>query len=304
VSPAGYLEQRLDVSGRVAVIIGGAAGLGRASALELGRAGMRLAVADRDAERLAHTVGELAEIGVDVHTGVFDCRDADALGEFYASVDEVFGHVDVVVNVVGGTFRQAFEENTAKGWDALIRTNYTWMLSSIQLAIPRLRAAGGGSIINLGSIEGARAAPGFSVYAGLKAAVVNLGRSLAIELGPDCIRVNTVAPDYVPTEGLATGPGADAVSRRDDDVADLSHRISIPMARLGNDGDIGGCVLFLASDLSRFVTGTTLHPDGGTWASGGWFNWPEEGFRNTIPDTMIRRLGLEVGPDDGPDGDG
>lgn len=285
-----YLEERLGVSGRVAVIIGGAAGLGRASAIELGRAGMRLAVADRDAERLARTVAELGSAGIVVHSDVFDCRDADALAGFYESVDAVHGQVDVVVNVVGGTFRQQFEESTAKGWDALTRTNFTWLLSSIQLAIPRLRAAGGGSIINLGSIEGARAAPGFSVYAGLKAAVVNLGRSLAVELGPDGIRVNTVAPDYVPTEGLATHPGVDAVAHQDDGVAEASHRISVPLGRLGTDGDVGGCILFLASDLSRFVTGTTLHPDGGTWASAGWFNWPDEGFRNTVPDAIVRRL--------------
>lgn len=284
-----YLDERLGVAGRVAVVLGGAAGLGRASAVELGRAGMRLAVADRDAEQLAATTAELEGAGVSVHPGVFDCRDVDALSAFYAEVDAVHGQVDVVVNVVGGTFRQPFEESGAKGWEALTRTNFTWLLSSIQLAIPRLRAAGGGSIINLGSIEGDRAAPGFAVYAGLKAAVVNLGRSLAVELGPDRIRVNTVAPDYVPTAGLA---GAGAGASDAGAVADAAHRISVPMGRLGTDGDVGGCVLFLASDLSRFVTGTTLHPDGGTWASAGWFNWPDEGFRNTVPEAVVRSLGI------------
>jgi NAD(P)-dependent dehydrogenase (short-subunit alcohol dehydrogenase family) len=252
---------------------------------------MRLAVADRDADRLASTAAELAHDGIEVHTGVLDCRDADELAGFYAAVDDAYGRVDVVVNVVGGTFRQPFEASSPKGWDALTRTNFTWLLSSIQLAIPRLRAAGGGSIINLGSIEGDRAAPGFSVYAGLKAAVVNLGRSLAVELGPDRIRVNTVAPDYVPTDGLAgAGAVADDAAAGDPAVAATAHRISVPMGRLGTDGDVGGCVLFLASDLSRFVTGTTLHPDGGTWASAGWFNWPEDGFRNTVPDGVVRAL--------------
>lgn len=295
-----YLDERLDVAGRVAVLLGGAGGLGRACAVELSRAGMRLAIADRDPELLAATAEGLeAEGASPVHTGVLDCRDADALAAFYDSVDSAFGRVDVVVNVVGGTFQQPFEDATAKGWDALTRTNFTWLLSSIQLAIPRLRASGGGSIINLGSIEGDRAAPGFSVYAGLKAAVVNLGRSLAVELAPDRIRVNTIAPDYVPTEGLA-GAGAVPVDPTDDDddpdAADLAataHRISIPMGRLGEPGDVGGCALFLASDLSRFVTGTTLHPDGGAWASAGWFNWPDEGFRNTVPTSVVRALRSE-----------
>ena len=286
-----YLDDRLDVKGRVAVLLGGAGGLGRACAVELGRAGMRLAVADRDEERLVALVDELVADRVPfVHTAVLDVRDADALAAFYAEVDEAYGQIDVVVNVVGGTFHQPFEESTAKGWDALTRTNFTWLLSSIQLAIPRLRAAGGGSIINLGSIEGDRAAPGFSVYAGLKAAVVNLGRSLAVELAPDRIRVNTIAPDYVPTEGLSTA-GAVPDGRESTATATAaSHRISIPMGRLGDHGDVGGCALFLASDLSRFVTGTTLHPDGGTWASAGWFNWPDEGFRNTVPTDVVRAL--------------
>ncbi len=68
------------------------------------------------------------------------------------------------------------------------------------------------------------------------------------------------------------------------------HQISIPMGRVGEPGDVGGCALFLASDLSKFVTGTTLHPDGGAWASAGWFNWPDGGFRNTVPDAVAERF--------------
>jgi len=145
------------------------------------------------------------------------------------------------------------------------------------------------------------------VYAGLKAAVVNLGRSLAVELAPDAIRVNTVAPDYVPTEGLAGarpdqpddgshGDGGSGGGDAGPDLAALAHRISIPMGRVGTEADVGGCVLFLASDLSRFVTGTTVHPDGGAWASAGWFNWPDQGFRNTVPEPVVRGLDHDDGP--------
>jgi NAD(P)-dependent dehydrogenase (short-subunit alcohol dehydrogenase family) len=274
-----YLGERLGVHGRVAVIVGGAGGLGRACATELGRAGMRLAIADRDADRLDATERALGNHDVEVVTGVLDARDPDALHAFYGLVDQHFDAVDVLINVVGGTFKQDFEHTTSKGWDALIRANYTWLLSSTQLAIPRLRAAGGGSIINLGSIEGHRAAPGFSVYAGLKAAVANFGRSLAVELAPEGIRVNTIAPDFVPTEGLA----GLAVARTSDPAGTVARQISTPMGRDGDDGDVAGCALFLASDLSRFITGTTLHPDGGAYASAGWFNWPGHGFTNTVP---------------------
>jgi 3-oxoacyl-[acyl-carrier protein] reductase len=289
-----YLEDRLGVAGKVAVLIGGAGGLGLACATELGRAGMRLAIGDIDEARLAASASALAGEGIEVHAGALDCRDADALAAFYDSVDDGYERVDVVVNVVGGTFHQPFEQSSPRGWEALTRANFTWVLGSMQLAIPRLRAVGGGSIINLGSIEGHRAAPGYSVYAGLKAALANVGRSIAVELAPDLIRVNTIAPDYVPTEGLSGAlarPADDAPGPADPAaVSAEAHRISVPMGRLGEPGDVGGCALFLASDLSRFVTGTTLHPDGGTWASAGWFNWPDEGFRNTVPDAVVEKL--------------
>ena len=294
-----YLDDRLGVAGRVAVLIGGAGGLGLACATELGRAGMRVAIGDIDEPRLASSAAALAAEGIDVHAGALDCRDIDALTAFYATVADTFGQIDVVVNVVGGTFLQPFEQSNPRGWEALTRANFTWVLASMQLAIPHLRAAGGGSIINMGSIEGNRAAPGFSVYAGLKAGLENVGRSIAIELAPDRIRVNTLAPDYVPTEGLAgtipervadPDPAGDDRGLDPAAVRDLAHRISIPMGRLGEPSDVAGCALFLASDLSRFVTGTTLHPDGGAWASAGWFNWPEAGFRNTVPDTVAEHL--------------
>ena len=290
-----YLDDRLGVAGRVAVLIGGAGGLGLACAAELGRAGMRLAIGDLDEARLAATATALGAEGVDVHAGALDCRDVDALAAFYDSADGAYGRVDVVVNIVGGTFLQPFEQSNPRGWEALTRANFTWVLASMQLAIPRLRAAGGGSIINMGSIEGNRAAPGFSVYAGLKAGLENVGRSIAVEVAPHRIRINTIAPDYVPTEGL-TGAVPERMADADPATADpaairtLAHQISIPMGRSGEPSDVGGCALFLASDLSRFVTGTTLHPDGGAWASAGWFNWPEAGFRNTVPDGVAEHL--------------
>ena len=134
---------------------------------------------------------------------VGDVRDDDVIDRTFGLADETFGRLDVLVNVVGGTFRQPFAESSRRGWDALIRTNFTWLLRPTQLAITRMRAGGrGGSIINLTSIEAHRAAPNFAVYAGMKAAVENWGRSLAVELAPDGIRVNTIAADMVPTEGI------------------------------------------------------------------------------------------------------
>ena len=143
----------------------------------------------------------------------------------------------------------------------------------------------GGSIINITSIEAHRAAPGFAVYAAMKAGVTSLTRTLAVELAPKGIRVNTIAPDYIVTPALATL--AEGVS---EEAVALQHQIGTPMGRVGQFEDAGGCALFLASNLSSFVTGTTLHPDGGALASAGWMNWPDGGYANNPPHYVVEFL--------------
>jgi NAD(P)-dependent dehydrogenase (short-subunit alcohol dehydrogenase family) len=109
----------------------------------------------------------------------------------------------------------------------------------------------------------------------MKGAVTNFSRTLALELAPDRIRVNTIAPDQTPTEGMPMDTDPRIV------------KAGIPMGRQGTYQDIGGTALFLASDLSEYITGTTLHPDGGAWASAGWWNWPELGWVNNPPLTGL-----------------
>ncbi len=286
----GYLEDRAGLAGKTGIVVGGGGGLGRACTYDLARAGVRLAVADRNAELLAETADVLAAEGIDLLTEVLDAREPEALARFFESADRFLGdRLDVLVNVVGGTRHELFADSTPRYWDAVIRTNFTWLLHSSHLAIPRMRRHGGGSMINLTSIEGHRAAPNFAVYAGMKAAVTNFGRTLAVELAPDGIRVNTIAPDMVPTEGMAAMAAglAAAGSAPDPELADAGIRIAVPMADRGTYADIGGCALFLASDLSRFVTGTALHADGGTWAASGWYNWPGSGWGVTPPAAAV-----------------
>jgi len=288
-----FLDERANLDGKVAVIAGGGGGLGRAIAVDLARAGVRLALLDRNEVLLDETVTVCRAAGVAVEALVGDARQPDTLEELFATADRRFERVDALVNVVGGTFRQPFVESTPRGWDAIIRTNFTWLLHSTHLAVTRMRSAGrGGSIINLTSIEAHRAAPGFAVYAGMKGAVTNFSRTLAVELAPDAIRVNTIAADMVPTEGTAAIEGsAGALSPGGDPAADeLTATIAIPMGRRGRYEDVGNCALFLVSDLSSYVTGTTLHPDGGALASSGWFNWPQDGWGNTPPPRVVGGL--------------
>jgi NAD(P)-dependent dehydrogenase (short-subunit alcohol dehydrogenase family) len=282
----GHLEDRAGLAGKCGIVVGGAAGLGRACVDDLAAAGMKLVIADRDADALAAAEARAADQGWDVVTFAADARDAEAMARLFERADDRLGRLDVLVNVVGGTFRQPFADSNPRGWDTLIRTNFTWLLATTHLALPRMRAAGGGSIVNFTSIEAHRAAPNYAVYAGMKAGVLNFTRTLAVELAPERIRVNCIAADMTPTEGME----AQQFDPLDSPARRASYEVVIPMGRHGEYADIGGCALFLASDLSAYVTGTTMHPDGGALASSGWFNWPGEGFANYLPAPVVDRV--------------
>ncbi|GAA2120984.1 SDR family NAD(P)-dependent oxidoreductase [Actinomadura napierensis] len=285
----GWFEERGGLGGTVALITGGAGGLGEGIVADLAANGVRTAVIDIDGEaveRLRTACDERGQEAI-VHQG--DARDTDALAALFTAVDQRWGRLDTLVNVVGGTFRAPFTETTPNGWNAIIRTNLLHVLDACSMAVPRMRAGGrGGSIINVTTIEAHRAAPGYAVYTAAKAAVEQFARTLAVEVAPDGIRVNNIAPDYAPTPNLLKVGGEKAGGETA--FGPAGTRIAIPMGRTGQISDISGCAVFLASGLSSYVTGTTLHPDGGTFASSGWFNWPGTGWANHAPADVLERL--------------
>jgi NAD(P)-dependent dehydrogenase (short-subunit alcohol dehydrogenase family) len=290
-----FLDERAGLAGKVALVAGGGGGLGRASALDLARAGVGLALADVDADALHATAAEARTHGVEVLESVTDVRDSDALAGVFDSCHRTFGRLDILVNVVGGTFRSPFTGVSAKGRDALVRTNFTWVVDATQRAALAMATGGrGGSIVTITSIEAHRAAPGYAVYAAMKAAVTHLTRTLAVELGAAGIRINCVAPDFVPTAGLAAVAGrAGSAGQRAaaaGDGTDPGDWLTIPLRRKGEVTDVSNCVLFLASDLSSYITGTTLHPDGGALAMSGWMDWPDDGFTARPPAWVLDRL--------------
>jgi 3-oxoacyl-[acyl-carrier protein] reductase len=248
---------------RVAIVTGAARGIGRATAALFARVGARVAVCDRLGPELADSVKALEAGGAEVVSVELDVRDAAAVDAFVGAAADRFGRVDVLVNNAGGTFVSPFLDVSPKGEAMLVAENFGQASHFIRATVPFMPA--GGSIVNITSIEAHQAAPGFAVYAAMKAALESLTRSLALELGPRGIRVNCIAPDALPSEGER---GA-----RDEMLAlalDFEPTMMPPLGRFGTPEDGAGSALFLASDLSRFVTGTTLHLDGGNRAAGGW----------------------------------
>jgi 3-oxoacyl-[acyl-carrier protein] reductase len=249
----------VDLTGRVAVVTGAAVGLGRAIAETFARFGADLALCDRDAANLGHAQQCVVAQGSRALAGELDVRDADAVAAFLGRVRDEFGRIDVLVNNAGGGFASAFLDVSPRGQQALVDENFTSVTHFVRAGVP-LMPESGGSIVNLTSIEAHRAGPGYAIYSAMKAALANLTRSLALELGDRRIRVNCIAPDGIPTPG----------------IGDFDSRP--PLAVEGRPDDVAGAALYLASDLSRYVTGTTLHVDGGTWAAGAWRRGPEGGF--------------------------
>jgi 3-oxoacyl-[acyl-carrier protein] reductase len=234
---------------RLVVVTGAAMGIGAAVATACARFGADVAVCDRDAELLRRTVAAIEETGRRAHSTDLDVRDGDAVREWVASLPAI----DALVNNAGGGFRAPFLDVNDKGQDALIRENFVSVTQMVRACVPKMPADGRASIVNVTSIEAHRAAPGFAIYSAMKAALVNLSMTLALELGDRRIRVNCIAPDVIPTPGIG---------------GEVPVKTPLPVA--GHVDDIAGAVIYLVSDLGRFVTGTTLHVDGGNLAAGGW----------------------------------
>ncbi|MCD9624768.1 SDR family NAD(P)-dependent oxidoreductase [Rhabdothermincola salaria] len=248
---------------KVAVVTGAAQGIGEATARLFARCGASLSVCDRDADGLADTVAGLRELGADVHADVLDVRDSEAVDAHVAATVERFGHVDVLVNNAGGTFVSSFLDVSAKGEASLVAENFGQVTHFIRAVVPHM--TDGGSIINLTSIEAHQAGPGFAVYAAMKTAVSSLSKSLALEFGSRRIRVNNIASDAQPSGGEKGARDAMLASEPEFLPAYVP-----PLGFFGTPEDSAAAALFLASPLSRLITGTTIHVDGGNWAAGGW----------------------------------
>lgn len=246
------------LAGRIAVVTGGGGGIGAGIVGRFAAEGATLVVNDID-EDLLDSVPAAVKVPGDIRErSTVDRLAAAALG-----VDG--GRVDVLVNNVGdyrpsGRFLRSSEDQ----WQALYAVNLEHVLRCTHALAPAMVERGSGSIVNVSTVEAFRGIPGCAVYSAFNAGVNAFTKSLAVELGRDGVRVNAIAPDL--TDTLQT-PAEAMLRGRDPSLV----RQWLPLGRFGQPDDFGDAALFLASDMSRFVTGHVLPVDGGTTAASGWY---------------------------------
>jgi 2-dehydro-3-deoxy-D-gluconate 5-dehydrogenase len=244
---------QFDLSGRVAVVTGGNGGIGLGMAKGLAAAGASVAVAARSAEK-----AETAVAALGARSG-FIALDVANEGSCKALIDEIvarYGRLDILVNNAGTSIRKPPEDYTAAEWHTVLDTNLTGALFCSQAAYPAMKKAGGGKIINIGSMYSIFGTSYGAAYAASKGALVQLTKSLAIAWAKDNIQVNAVLPGWIDTE-LTQG------ARRH--VPDLNERVlaRTPAGRWGVPEDLAGIAVFLATPASDFVTGAAIPVDGG-----------------------------------------
>ncbi|MFD8081682.1 SDR family NAD(P)-dependent oxidoreductase [Kitasatospora sp. NPDC059722] len=246
----------IDLTGKRILVTGGSRGIGRGIVLALARAGARTVACYRTESPAVESLrGELAATGGEHHLVQADVSVPEDVERLVSTAKERFGALDVVVNNAGVISHVPFPELPLEEWRRVLDTNLTAPFLVIQKSLPLLSA--GSSVITVGSRAAVIGIPLRAHYTASKAGLIGLTRSLMKELGPKGIRVNLVAPGVIETEEFETAPP--------EEVARVKSRYQglTGLGRLGTPDEIAGAVLFLSSDLSAYVTGETIHVDGG-----------------------------------------
>ncbi len=251
--------RNIDLSGKIALVTGGSRGLGKAIALAMAEKNANVIICGRKQENLNKAQDEFKKQGLDVMAEVAHAGKSDQLTALFKSIDERFGKLDILVNNVGTNVLTPLVAEADEGlWDKLMETNLKSAFLASSQAYRLMKKAGGGKIINISSIAARKASRGMGVYCIAKAGLEMLTRVLAIELASDHINVNAVAPGVVRTQFSQPFWSDENL------LKELTK--SIPMGRIAETGDVVGAVLFLASDLSDFITGEIITVDGGSMA--------------------------------------
>lgn len=244
-----------DLSGKIALVTGASRGIGREIAVTLGKAGATV-VGTATSEAGAADISEgLKAAGVHGFGAVLNVTDSTSLEPLFNRIAEELGSLAILVNNAGITRDQLSMRMKDEDWDAVIATNLSSVFKLSKLAMKPMMKARTGRIINITSVVGTSGNAGQANYAAAKAGVTGMTKALARELGSRNITVNCVAPGFIQTDMT------DALSETQVDQL----KQQIPLGRMGQVGDIAAAVLYLASDQAGYVTGTTLHVNGGMW---------------------------------------
>ena len=242
-----------DLTGKVAIVTGGNGGIGFGIARGLANAGASIAIAARDSDKNAQAVAALRETGVKALSASTDVQDEASVQAMVHAAAEAFGRVDILVNNAGINIRKAPQDYTLAEWQQVLNTNLTGVFLCSRAVYPFMVKAGGGKVINIGSmtsIFGSNVSP---AYAATKGGVVQFTKSLAIFWAKDRIQVNAILPGWIHTDLTASAS------------PERYHFIQsrIPHGRWGEPDELAGAAVFLASSASDYVTGIALPVDGG-----------------------------------------
>jgi len=258
----------MKLSGKTAMVTGGAQGLGRAAAVAMAREGAALVVADLLGELAEQTAEELRANGAEALAVAADIGNPESVSKAFANTQKKFGRLDILVNNAGIAPNRLLMEQSLDEWEKVLRTNLTGTFLCTKAAVPMMEEVGGGAIVNIASISGQRGATGRSAYGVSKAGIIQLTKIMAVEFADKNIRVNAIAPGPIQTAITDHSTGT---------VENYLNRI--PMRRYGTPEAIGAAAFFLASDDASYTTGHVLNVDGGFEAAGLMF--PKEEVAET-----------------------
>ena len=253
----------LGLAGRAAIVTGGSKGIGRAVALELAIEGADVAICARHDDELAEAAEELRTTGRTVHAQAADVTDAEQVRDFVARSAEALGGVDILVNNAGRAHPGNFETLTDDDWRADLDVKLFSMIRCAREALPYLRARGGGRVINVNAVYGRAPDPAFFATSVNRAACISLTKTLAQQLAPDGILVNSVNIGFVLTPQWENIRARRAPDLSMDEFSQRMAAADVPLGRFGRPEEVAGIVAFLAGDRASYITGASIDVAGG-----------------------------------------